>query len=246
MTQQMILLVTRPRRQAVGFARSFRVRFGEEVPIIISPALEVAPAGDPPVLDGISGLIFTSANGVEVFSNLTDDRRLSAYCVGAATAAVARGAGLEVALVAQNADDLVAGLLAAPPGGVLLHLHGVHTRGAVAQRLAAGGQPCRAQVIYDQVAQGLSLQARGVLSGRATVLLPLFSPRSAALVAEAAQSATAPLALAALSPAVRAAWAGPEPALECTAHRPDSDAMLDALKMLIDAVQRLEGGDHPS
>jgi uroporphyrinogen-III synthase len=68
------------------------------------------------------------------------------------------------------------------------------------------------------------------------VLLPLFSPRSAALASEMAGDAAAPILLAALSPAVAREWAGPAPVAAETAERPVSAAMIGAIANVIAAA----------
>jgi hypothetical protein len=83
------------------------------------------------------------------------------------------------------ADALVARL-----GGTarpaLVHLRGRHQRGDVAERLGPRATIRAAHVVYDQVA----LPARRGLcrgAGARPLIVPLFSPRSADLFAEAAQ-----------------------------------------------------------
>ncbi|WP_460257411.1 uroporphyrinogen-III synthase [Actibacterium sp. D379-3] len=242
----MTLLLTRPGAQGERFARDFAARFGGGIRVILSPLQRIAPRAVVPDLAGVTGLIFTSANAVTCFADLCADRRFPAYCVGARTAQAARQIGLDAVECGPDAAGLVVSLSAQNPGGRLLHLRGAHARGAVAETLTKAGQPCDDLVVYDQISQKLSLPARQALAGTAPVLLPLFSPRSATLMAQAAQGAPAPLALAALSPAVREAWTGPTPIADALAARPDTPAMLDALSRLIDAVLRLEGGRRPS
>lgn len=240
----MTLLLTRPRAQAARFAQAFGQRFGGQIPICLSPILEIRPKGALPPLDRAEGLIFTSANGVRAFADQSDNRRFFAYCVGARTAQAARDAGLQAEVMGEDAAGLVAALLARRPAGPLIHLRGEHARGQVAQKLRDGGLACREAVVYAQIPQELSAGAQDLLAGLAPVLLPLFSPRSAVLMAEAAADATAPLYVAAMSAAVEAAWTGPSARL-VRADRPDADAMLEALGRLIAAVPRLEGGQGP-
>lgn len=242
----MSLLLTRPRAQGQRFADAFAARFGDEIPVIESPVIEIVPRDVAPDLDGIAGLIFTSSNAVDCFASIIADRRIPAFCIGGRTAEAARAIGLAAQEVGPDADALVRRLAARPPGGRLLHLRGAHARGQVAQRLSAAGQPCNEQVIYDQVSRPLSGPAKDLLAGTAPVLLPLFSPRSAALVSEAAREAAAPLALATMSRAVTEAWHGPAPALIGQAEQPEAAAMLDVLARLIDAAQHLEDEDRPS
>ena len=240
------LLLTRPHAQAERFATEFVERFGNLIPIISSPILQIVTREAEIGLDGVSGLIFTSENGVRAFRALAADRRFAAYCVGSRTTQAARNLGLRAREVGADASSLVNYLTANPPGGKLVHLRGANTRGDVAKRLTAAGQRCEQQVLYDQTPQQLSQNALAALAGDVPVLLPIFSPRSAMLLSEVAQNARAPLAIATMSEAVTNAWTGPKPKFLKQAHHPDSDAMLDALGWLIDALQCLEGNHRPS
>mgnify|MGYP003835865637 FL=1 len=239
------LLLTRPRPQAERFAQAFAGRFGPDIAIVIAPLLRIEPLGALLDLSGYSGLVFSSQNGVRAFAGMGGDRRLPAYCVGARTAEAAQAIGLRAEFGGADADVLVARLAGAAPGGRLLHLRGAHARGDIAARLSAAGQPCDEAVIYDQVPQDLTPDALDLLAGEGTVLLPLFSPRSAKLAGEAAAGAGATLAVAVMSEAVAQAWDGPAPALIRQAGTPDAEGMLNALAALIAAARHLEGGDGP-
>ena len=70
------------------------------------------------------------------------------------------------------------------PDGQLVHLRGQHTRGDVALRLSKGGVTCDDVVVYDQVAQVFTQEARDILGGEDCVIAPLFSPRTARHFAE--------------------------------------------------------------
>ena len=88
------------------------------------PLFEVAPVDwVAPDTEGFDALLLTSANAVRFAGEqLAGLRELPAYCVGEATAAAAREAGLEVA--ATGANDAAALAELVPPGLQLLHLTG--------------------------------------------------------------------------------------------------------------------------
>ncbi|MCF6272611.1 MAG: uroporphyrinogen-III synthase [Rhodobacteraceae bacterium] len=184
------LLLTRARPQAEAFAADMRGRTGL-VPLL-SPMLEMQ---DIPVkigLEGIAALAFTSRNGVSAFVRRSD-HRLPAYCVGEATADLARQHGFETITAAGNIAALLEIL---PPTGVL-HLHGKHVTGSLGQQALA---------IYDQVARPLSSEAEMALRGGNIAAVALFSPRSAQLFAESYQESwPVPPVIYALSPMVAAA-----------------------------------------
>lgn len=218
-----ILLLTRPEAQSRAFAEACRAAgFAGEV--IVSPVLAIVPRAAQ-ALPEEAVLVFTSANGVAAAGAGLQGRR--AWAVGGATAQAARAAGMECRAAAGDADALVAAILADPPGAPLLHLRGAHARGRVAPRLAEAGLRAAERVVYDQQALPLSAAARAALAGARPVILPLFSPRSARLVAAAAGPAAAPLHVLAFSGAVARAWDGPGRVEILSA--PDAQAMAEAV-----------------
>lgn len=233
-----LVLLTRPRDPSDRFATALRDALGP-VRIVILPLLEIAPLSDHLDLGDVAALIFTSSAGVEVFGRLTPDRTLPAWCVGDRTAEAARDIGLRATSAGGDAGALVALMAQARPTGRLLHLRGVHTRGDVATRLTRAGLRAEARAIYDQVSipQGAAFAATMAHAG--PVVVPLFSPRSAALFAEAvttpAMSVTpaATLLPVALSAAVRDALPDPLAARTVVADSPDAPAMIRAVGALI-------------
>lgn len=212
------LLLTRPGPDSEAFATRL-----PEFPAVISPILRIVGVEhDARRLQLAGALVFTSGHAVPMAG---EGRGRPAFCVGPGTAARARRAGFAVTEGPGDADGL-APILAAS-GLRLLHPHGRH----VARPL-----PVEGMVVYDQVPQDLSPEAQGLLRGRAPVILPLFSPRSARLLAEAVGAASAPLWLVAISRKAREAWSGPAQR-EILAGTPDADAMVAAVRRLAGAEQ---------
>ena len=149
--------------------------------------------------------------------------------MGDRTAEVARGLGFQALSAAGDAEVLVALILSRRPGG-LLHLRGQEARGEIAARLTAAGLPCAEVVGYVQAEQPLTAEAQALLGGQALVIAPVFSPRTAEILAAECQriAATAPLRLVAMSPAVAKAGAALDP-VPLIAARPDGDSMLQAV-----------------
>ena len=204
---------------------------------VVSPVLEIVPLPAPLDLDGLQGLIFTSANGVEQFAARSPDRSLPAWCVGEMTAAAARRAGFAARSADGDVGDLAALVVAGhrPGAGDFLHLRGAHAAGDLTGRLAAAGVPARAAAIYDQRPRPLTAEALALLAAGGMDVLTFFSPRTARLVAAAGRGAGWNLSrtvAVALSPAADAAFAGPEPALRRIAAAPTRDGMLAALAAL--------------
>ena len=231
-----ILLITRPREQGARFAEACAVRLGP-VETILAPVLDIVPRSGGIALDGVRGLIFTSENGVRAFVAACGRRDLPAWCVGARTAALARASGMAARAAVGDAASLVALLRAEAPPTPLLHLRGAHAAADIAAQLAAAGLPTRALIVYDQLARPLTAPARAALAGACPVITPVFSPRSAALLADAAAAATAPLHPVAISPAAAREWRARRPQDPIrVADRPDADAMRDAVTDLHGAI----------
>jgi uroporphyrinogen-III synthase len=221
------LLLTRPREASEGFAAEI-AQGDPPLYIVIAPLMEIAPVGAAPMLTQDDAIVFTSANAVP-FAGAGNGRR--AWCVGARTARVAREAGFDAVEAGECADALVDRLLQEPRGRRILHLRGRHQRGDVTERLRAAGHDAAAHVVYDQV----SLPPDAAFSAALTrdhLIVPLFSPRSAALFAEAAQPGWHPGPedrILALSAAVRAALPEEWKARARVVDRPDAAAMRDAI-----------------
>lgn len=232
----MTALLTRPAAQGSRFAAALAARF-PGLAIVESPLL--APAFLRPTLPAgsFAAVAFSSETGVAAAVALGVALPGLAYAVGRQTAAAARAAGFRAVEAGGDAAALVARIAADAPGPVL-HLHGVETRGEVAASLAACGVPAAGVAVYDQRPQALTPAARRLLAGPDPVLVPLFSPRSATLFAQAATGAAAPLRLTFLSAAVAEAAAGLPAQALATARRPDAEAMLEAVATLLAAPRQ--------
>ncbi len=221
-----LLLLTRPAPASHRFA-SESAHLGLET--LISPILEiVAVAHDRSRLDAAEGLVITSENAVPF---VAPGRGRPAICVGPRSAAVAQAAGFEAIAGPGDAARLMPMLEGLGAGW--LHPHGTH----VAKVL-----PVEGVAVYDQRALPLTPEARHALSGDRPVILPLFSPRSARLLAAEAGDASAPLWLVAISPAAASAWAevaqakaGAIPARLEVAATPDAPGILHKIAEMLGA-----------
>lgn len=209
------ILLTRPAPQSARFAAAL----GR--PCLISPL--IAPRFLSPVLPRAEALILTSETGAEAAARLVKPGL--AFCVGDRTAEVARGLGFEVRSARGDAEALVALILSHPPL-TLLHARGREARGEVAARLTAAGRPTAEAVVYAQEPRPLSPEAEALLTRAPFVLVPLFSPRSATLLAAEVRRLSAParLRVVAMSAAVAEAARDLDPTPAISA-RPDGDSM---------------------
>ncbi len=177
-----VLILTRPIEASRRFLGEVEAVLGRPVTHIISPVMKVVPMAVDDLPEPLGGVVFSSENGVRQAERLSLPQGLTAWCVGDRTAQVADAAGFRARSAQGDAEALIAMICAARPEGPLIHLHGEHTRGDVADRLTAAGVPCGSLAIYAQVPTRLTPEARAALSGDKPVILPLFSPRSATIL----------------------------------------------------------------
>lgn len=220
------LLLTRTQADAARFVAQLDAGLLETTEIIVAPLLRIEEVTVAIDLDGVSGVIFSSAKAVGF---APEGAERAAYCVGAVTAEAAQARGWRVQHVAETADDLVAALDAAGP---LVHLSGRHQRGDIAERLTARGTACTRQVLYDQLLQPLDPAAQRVLEGDKPVIVPLFSPRIAGQFAREARQLTQAHVVA-ISPAVAQALGPGRPAALHIAAAPTGIEMRRGVEKLL-------------
>lgn len=238
-TSAPVLLMTRPETASRRFLDLLPAELLQHLRVIEAPLMQITPLPGPLELSRVATVIFTSGEGVRVASDKTTVR-LPARCVGERTTAAANMAGWQASCAGETAEDLVACLIAEPPQGPLLHLHGEHTRGDVVARLVTAGLMCAGQMIYRQALLPLTDEAKQALRGQAPLLVPLFSPRTAAHFASLCPDA-AHLTLIAMSDAVVEAL----PRLHCEALHvskvPTAFAMAEMLRDVAWPLVRVEG-----
>ncbi|MEM6409287.1 MAG: uroporphyrinogen-III synthase [Pseudomonadota bacterium] len=172
-----VVLITRPTHQAERFAAQCQSALPVPVETRITPLQTIELTPEIPAFEGVGGMILTSENALMACPK---DLGLPAFCVGERTTEAAQSWGLNAVCAGRDAEELVAQLPGLAPPTPLVHLHGLHTRGAVAERLSKAGLEARGAVVYHQTAIAPPPDLTSQLDGRA-VLAPLFSPRSAAL-----------------------------------------------------------------
>ncbi|TGD67260.1 uroporphyrinogen-III synthase [Tabrizicola sp. WMC-M-20] len=174
------VLITRPEPQASRFAAALRHRYADRVVPVMTPLL--APKFLHPDLRAMSfqSLVLTSETGARAAARL-DGLPRHAFCVGDRTADVATDLGFRASSAAGDAKDLFQLLLTQPDHAPFLHLRGQDTRGDLVARLNAAGLAAHEAVVYAQEPVAMAQDAINALSSGDTVLVPLFSPRSATL-----------------------------------------------------------------
>jgi uroporphyrinogen-III synthase len=213
------LLLVRPEAQSRQLAATLRAR-GATAPVVVSPVIGIAARQV--ALPRDADLVLTSQNAVAALP----EGRWRAWCVGDRTAAAAAAHGLETRSAAGDVDALLQLLTEARPAR-LVHVRGAHAAGALAERLMAAGLAADEVVAYDQVPLPLTAAAATLLGGAGHVVLPLYSPRSAGLVAAYPGPWRARIDAVAISDAAARAFA--RPARITVSERPDGAAMEDAI-----------------
>jgi uroporphyrinogen-III synthase len=219
------VLITRPRAAADRLAQALGARAAPHR-VVISPIMDIRVLPLPVAVDASDVLVLSSAHAVAALQKAGAIAGQRAFCVGDATARAARDAGLDAVSAAGDADALAALVAERLPPGPVLWLHGAHTRGGLVESLAKAGFDVSESVLYEQLETPLSKEAQALLAHPGCVVVPVYSPRSAALLARACHGAKAALDLVFISEAARAAWDGPMPQSVSVADRPDGDAML--------------------
>ncbi len=229
----MRLLVTRPREDADALTEILRSK--GHIPIV-APVMELRMIAGPPVpLEGVQGVLATSANGVRALAARNPMRKLTLYAVGPQTAEAARRAGFTKVVSADGDSAALVELVASdadPAKGMLLHAAGAETAGRVRSALQQRGFTVETIVLYEAAPVAtLPIEAATLLRDGTLDGVLLFSPRSAktfaTLVAEAGlETATAPLQAFCISAATAGALAPLNFARVAVAGEPNQSAML--------------------
>ena len=181
----MRVLVTRPLVDCKGLIDALADLGHEGVP---APLLDVVLIdGDELNLDGVQGMLFTSANGARAFAGRSAERDLPALCVGDATAREALALGFETVKSAAGDVDALAALTVQelkPTAGTVLHPAGSRVAGDLAGMVEAAGFTYRREVLYQAIKAGtLPDAALGALAANAADAVVMYSPRTASTFA---------------------------------------------------------------
>lgn len=181
----MRVLITRPEAEAVAL----HARLADHgITADCAPLLDIRFRPDPVLsLDGVAGLLVTSANGVRAFAASSARRDLAVWAVGEASARAARDVGFTDLHVAGGDVDALAALVtmqARPQDGALLHVAGSVLAGDLQGLLRAQGFDVRRAVLYEAVAATAlpAAVAARLAAGQYDAVL-FFSPRTAATFA---------------------------------------------------------------
>ena len=207
-----------------------------------TPVLEIQPRTQEalPDLRSLSGLIFTSANGVRAFAERSPDRQLPAWCVGPATAAASREARFETVYEsAGNAVDLanyIAQHSASEAGsGPLLHVANHAAKGDLKRTLEAHGFRVSFAPLYEmREAFSLSPSAEQALTDLGPTIALIHSAKGAeAFVRLCANLNVRNLNIVAISTAATQPLVALAPKDTQVAPAPNEDGLFEALASVI-------------
>lgn len=240
-----VVLLTRPAPQSQRFAQALQARL-PLVQVMMSPLMQTEWL-HPPLPDRTFGaLILTSETGAEAAGHLRATGiplPETAFCVGPRTTDTARTAGFAAISADGDVHALAALIRSAQPQGPLLHIRGEDVAGNLAETLTNGGIETHSAILYAQRPCPLSAAALTLLQGEGPVLVPLFSPRSAQILAQALPPDTkAPLWIVAISQAAATAAPALTPARLAVAPHPDGGNMLQTVLQMLSADANLESG----
>jgi len=219
-----ILVLTRPEEASRRFLKAVEKGLGVPVAHIFSPAIEIESVAHGPLPDGVASVILTSEKAALQARGAGARAGMKAWCVGDRTAEVARREGFAAVSAGGDVEALIAAILKAQPDSPLAHIRGEQTTGDVSARLAKAGLITHDLVVYRQKDCTLSPEVFEALAGGETLVVPLFSPRSAEAFLRQVEP-TDPLRIVAMSQAVadKAYACGARDIL--LAQRPDLEAM---------------------
>ncbi|HEX3364069.1 uroporphyrinogen-III synthase [Phenylobacterium sp.] len=181
------------RAQPGADATAERVRaLGHEA--VIAPLLVVRPLPDVQIdLGGVAALAFTSANGVRTFADISAERSLRVFAVGAATAQAARAAGFKLVLSADGDVEALAEGIGQRRGelrGAVLNPSAAEPAGDLVGALERQGVAAHRVVLYETAPLKLEDEAVAQLVTCDAVLL--HSPRATQVLAALLKTNPAP------------------------------------------------------
>jgi uroporphyrinogen-III synthase len=240
-----VVLLTRPALQSQRFAQALQARL-PSVQVMMSPLMQTEWLHPPLPALAFGALILTSETGAEAAGRLWATGTPlpeTAFCVGPRTADTARAAGFQAISADGDVHALAALIRAANPQSPLLHIRGEDVAGNLSKILENSGITTHSAILYAQRPCPLSPAAFTLLQAESPVLVPLFSPRSAQILAQALPPDTkAPLWIVAISPAAATAAQALTPAQLTVAPHPDGGNMLHTVIQMLSADANLESG----
>lgn len=224
------VLISRPKEDAEELAADLRRDF-PDLAIVVAPAISIVSVPFDLGAQKIDAVLLTSKHAVGAAVRYFPDA--IALCVGEATAKAAQHAGLR----AQAASGTAAGLVEYVLGlgfKRVAYLHGEHTVGDVDEKLISAGIETLSAVVYHQLEQNLDAATIRTLEAATSLVVPVYSPRSARIVSNQLQACSSRIKLVAISEQAARAWEGQTPAEVEVSTVPTAKAMYAAIASQLD------------
>lgn len=238
--QPVSLILTRPAKANIALRSAVPPDVRARVELVESPLVEIVPVKAADSGMTARAAIFTSANGVRF---APEGQGRLAFCVGEKTTAAANAAGWNAECFGQTAEALVQSLRQANLPDPTVHFCGVHVRGDIVADLASEKGDVRQFVVYDQRLLSLTPRARDVVSNQKPVIVPLFSPRTAAHFAAEAPG-NPRLRTVCMSAAVAEKVQLDTRFEVLTAAEPTMKAMMHSIRQCLEDAAWVEGSDR--
>lgn len=233
--EKQYILITRPEALGAETAAQIEAQFPGQFETVIAPLLHIVSEPADPDLDGLQGVLFTSRNGVEEAAKRWSLTHLPALCVGDATTRAAQRADFAAFSASGDTSTLATLVVESylPDAGDFLYLRGAESAGDLAGTLAVEGISLREAIIYDQRPKDLPEDILDQLAADGFDAVMLYSPRTAALFAQAVHELPKirPVRAICMSAAVAREIENSERFVAVIADRPDQQAMLSCLAM---------------
>ncbi len=176
-----MLAITRPLEDAASLASAL-ADLGIET--IAAPLMVIEAISGPEVdLEGVQGVLFTSANGARTFAVRSSDRDIPVYAVGDATARASKDLKFKNVTTANGDVDALAALvsrLCDPDNGDVLHACTSIVAGDLSGILAKNGFRVVRHVLYQATAaQELSVDLIEAIRAKKVDGMIVYSPRTA-------------------------------------------------------------------
>tara|TARA_Y100001934_G_scaffold258481_1_gene328685 strand:- start:5827 stop:6588 length:762 start_codon:yes stop_codon:yes gene_type:complete len=175
------VLNTRPEADASELTVFFE---DANIPVINDPLIQIAFLDGPvPDTANVSGLIFTSRNGVRAYVQRSEFRGLHVYAVGDATARFAAEQGFAFVQSAGGGVNSLISLIVNEvdvKSGELLHVAGTAVAGDLLNSLLMRGYNVRREVMYEaKPAKRFSTRTIEAVNNDELRSVVFFSPRTA-------------------------------------------------------------------
>lgn len=157
--------------------------------MILSPLVEIRFITPKLNLGRFRSAIFTSQNAARAAS--PPPAGMLAWCIGEKTADIARKKGFMVITAKGNAESLISLLKESPLKHPMVWLRGRHTAVDIQRRLFETGIQIQSEIVYEQQALCLSEAALENLQVQPCIL-PVFSPKTAAILSREAEGLVNP------------------------------------------------------